>query len=277
MNGKLGLSLILFASLLLVAVGLSVGGPQTKCPVMGGKINPELYADVEGHRIYVCCQGCIATVKADPAKYLAKIKANGEEAATLCKCGEVKGSAECKAAAKAKDGSTCAAHRGKGNAECKASCGTCPVAAKLTAAKAEVSADCPDGACAATVKAKAKPAASAKVPTLETSALAALIQAKTPLVLLDARSGKWDDGRRLPGAKQLHPKATEAEAAKLIPAKDSLVVTYCSNVKCQASPQLAKRLRGYGYTNVIEYPQGIDGWVEAGHPVTKPEAEKAKE
>ena len=38
---------------------------QTVCPVMGEKINKELFVDVDGKRIYVCCDGCIAEVKAD--------------------------------------------------------------------------------------------------------------------------------------------------------------------------------------------------------------------
>jgi len=73
---------------------------QTTCPVMGNKINKSLYADVDGKRVYVCCQGCIAAIKADPDKYLAKIAAKGETVAEtppmLCgKCGQLKGTEEC--------------------------------------------------------------------------------------------------------------------------------------------------------------------------------------
>ena len=50
---------------------------QTHCPVMGGKINPNSYADVEGKRIYVCCPGCIPTIKKDPAKYIKKREDQG--------------------------------------------------------------------------------------------------------------------------------------------------------------------------------------------------------
>jgi hypothetical protein len=53
---------------------------QTTCPVMGGKINKKLFVDVKGYRIYVCCNGCVGTIKADPDKYIDKIKANGETA-----------------------------------------------------------------------------------------------------------------------------------------------------------------------------------------------------
>ncbi len=51
--------------------------PQTTCPVMGGKIDKSLYADVEGKRIYVCCESCIEKVKADPGTYIGKLEAAG--------------------------------------------------------------------------------------------------------------------------------------------------------------------------------------------------------
>jgi YHS domain-containing protein len=50
---------------------------QTTCPVMGGKIDKAQYVDVQGKRIYVCCAGCIATIKADPDKYIKQLEAEG--------------------------------------------------------------------------------------------------------------------------------------------------------------------------------------------------------
>jgi hypothetical protein len=50
---------------------------QTICPVMGGEVNKNLFVDVNGKRIYVCCGGCIATVKKDPAKYIAQMEKDG--------------------------------------------------------------------------------------------------------------------------------------------------------------------------------------------------------
>jgi YHS domain-containing protein len=50
---------------------------QTTCPVMGSKINKAQYADVKGKRIYVCCAGCIAPIKAAPDKYIKKMEAEG--------------------------------------------------------------------------------------------------------------------------------------------------------------------------------------------------------
>ncbi|VGO21448.1 efflux RND transporter periplasmic adaptor subunit [Pontiella sulfatireligans] len=53
--------------------------PQTHCPVMGGEINKEVFADHNGMRIYFCCAGCDSEFKADPEKYLMQMKAEGIE------------------------------------------------------------------------------------------------------------------------------------------------------------------------------------------------------
>jgi hypothetical protein len=53
--------------------------PQTVCPVMGGKIDKSQYIDVNGYRIYVCCAGCKSKIKADPDKFIEKMKSEGIE------------------------------------------------------------------------------------------------------------------------------------------------------------------------------------------------------
>ena len=40
-------------------------------------INPTMHVDVQGKRIYVCCQGCITKIKADPEKYISQMEAEG--------------------------------------------------------------------------------------------------------------------------------------------------------------------------------------------------------
>ena len=61
----------------LEAEGITVAKLQTECPVMGGAIDKALYVDHAGKRIYVCCQGCIATVQKDPAKTIKSMEAAG--------------------------------------------------------------------------------------------------------------------------------------------------------------------------------------------------------
>ncbi|MCB9851659.1 MAG: efflux RND transporter periplasmic adaptor subunit [Phycisphaerales bacterium] len=46
---------------------------QTLCPVMGNEIDPEVFTDFHGVRVYFCCPPCIERFKNDPEKYLAKL------------------------------------------------------------------------------------------------------------------------------------------------------------------------------------------------------------
>ena len=57
--------------------GITLDRLQTTCPVMGGEIDKALYVDHDGKRIYLCCKGCIAAVKKDPAKYVKQMEDQG--------------------------------------------------------------------------------------------------------------------------------------------------------------------------------------------------------
>jgi hypothetical protein len=45
--------------------------------VTGEGINTNLFVDVKGKRIYVCCAGCISPIKKDPAKFITKMEKEG--------------------------------------------------------------------------------------------------------------------------------------------------------------------------------------------------------
>ena len=108
------------------------------------------------------------------------------------------------------------------------------------------------------------------MPMVNTAAIRALVNSKTKMIVLDARSGKWDDGKRIPGAKQLSPDATKNDIKKAVGEdKNALIITYCGGPQCPLSSKLAERLKKMGYTNVIEYPEGMPGWTEAGGKMGK--------
>jgi len=50
---------------------------QTTCPVKGGTIDKAVYVDYQGKRIYACCPGCLPQIQREPAKYVAKLEAQG--------------------------------------------------------------------------------------------------------------------------------------------------------------------------------------------------------
>jgi len=41
---------------------------------MGGKANPNIFAECQGQRLYFCCPGCPGVFQKDPEKYLNKQK-----------------------------------------------------------------------------------------------------------------------------------------------------------------------------------------------------------
>ena len=48
-------------------------GQQTKCPVMGGDINKDIFIEYKGKKVYFCCGGCDDMFLKDPEKYIAKL------------------------------------------------------------------------------------------------------------------------------------------------------------------------------------------------------------
>lgn len=72
----------LFLALLLTAFAAgslwaAEAKPQTLCPVLGGNVDKNVYADYQGKRIYFCCQGCDTEFKKNPEKYMKKLEEQG--------------------------------------------------------------------------------------------------------------------------------------------------------------------------------------------------------
>lgn len=77
MKRTLSLVMMLVFALTMMAFADDNKGNQTKCPVMGGDINKEVFTDYKGYRVYFCCAGCDKKFEAEPKKYLEKLKADG--------------------------------------------------------------------------------------------------------------------------------------------------------------------------------------------------------
>jgi YHS domain-containing protein len=70
---------ILLLALSLAGAAFAAGPPassqdQALCPVMGGKANPNIYADYQGQRVYFCCPACPGVFQKDPGKYENKLQ-----------------------------------------------------------------------------------------------------------------------------------------------------------------------------------------------------------
>jgi rhodanese-related sulfurtransferase len=96
------------------------------------------------------------------------------------------------------------------------------------------------------------------------SALVDLLGAGTPVQFVETLRAEHFAQGHLPGAVHIHFEEVEARAPELLPDKDALIVTYCSNTACQNSRIAAEKLTKLGYTDVRRYEEGKQDWSEAG-------------
>ncbi len=46
---------------------------QKICPVMGQPVDPNVFVEYQGKKVYFCCDDCKAQFQADPEKYISKL------------------------------------------------------------------------------------------------------------------------------------------------------------------------------------------------------------
>jgi rhodanese-related sulfurtransferase len=93
------------------------------------------------------------------------------------------------------------------------------------------------------------------------------IRAGTPMHLVESLPEKYYRDGHLPGAILLPHDEVHARAQDVLPATDDLIVVYCANTACRNSRIAAQTLASMGYTNVAEYEEGKQDWIEAGLPI----------
>ena len=87
------------------------------------------------------------------------------------------------------------------------------------------------------------------------------------VTLIEALPEKYWRDSHLPGALQMDYTEMSEKAHDLLPDKGATIVVYCASTQCQNSSKAARTLEDLGYTNVREYTQGKQHWLEAGLPV----------
>ena len=106
-----------------------------------------------------------------------------------------------------------------------------------------------------------------KVPDISHADLQAAIAKKSAVILDVNGSDSFKEGR-IPGA--IDYIANEAKLAALLPKdKKALIVAYCGNEYCSAYQAAASAAVALGYTNVVHYKPGIDGWKKSGAKIEK--------
>ncbi|MDQ3716939.1 MAG: rhodanese-like domain-containing protein [Actinomycetota bacterium] len=95
-----------------------------------------------------------------------------------------------------------------------------------------------------------------------------------PTTVVEALGPMYFEDAHIPGALNLPHDHVDELAPKLLADKDAVVVVYCSNAECQNSAVASKRLARLGYTNVFEYEEGKQDWIDAGLPTESGQASR---
>lgn len=75
------------------------------------------------------------------------------------------------------------------------------------------------------------------------------------------------DKKHLPGSVNIPEESPDfaQQVQQMVPDKSTPVIVHCSSMECQASTRAARKLEGAGYTNVVDFKAGLQGWQEAGN------------
>jgi rhodanese-related sulfurtransferase len=107
----------------------------------------------------------------------------------------------------------------------------------------------------------------ATVAQISRESLQQKLESGADFVLVDALPPMSYATSHLPGAINLPPESVDGRAQRRIPDRSTEIVVYCSDVTCNSSVVVAKRLIELGYENVTHYAEGKNDWVAAGLPL----------
>jgi rhodanese-related sulfurtransferase len=102
--------------------------------------------------------------------------------------------------------------------------------------------------------------------SIDRDGVSAVIDAGTAIVV-EALPAPYYEDAHLPGAQNLPRDSDEATITEVLPDRGTTVVVYCSNLACQNSTILSRRLVQLGYADVRDYEAGKEDWITAGLPV----------
>jgi rhodanese-related sulfurtransferase len=89
---------------------------------------------------------------------------------------------------------------------------------------------------------------------------------KEDVILIDVLDPEEFNKSHIKGAINIPLQKIASEAKKRFKPGDMIVV-YCSNKACTASPTAARKLEEVGFTNVHDFEGGKQEWKDAGLPM----------
>lgn len=105
----------------------------------------------------------------------------------------------------------------------------------------------------------------ASAPVVSTPTLVSLLTAGAPVALIDCRAADALAEPRIPGSMVFVAGWNEDGIAGRFPSKDILMVLYDGGA-ISVRGEVRRLFSEAGFTNILQYPDGIQGWIAAGQP-----------
>ena len=104
---------------------------------------------------------------------------------------------------------------------------------------------------------------------IDARTLATRLESQTPPVIIDVLPRDSYQSEHLPGAKSI-PYEEDNFVQRVQEAagdKQQEVLVYCASKQCDLSPKAGEALESAGFSNVIDFEAGVEGWKSAGYRV----------
>ena len=123
-----------------------------------------------------------------------------------------------------------------------------------------------DAAVSVAVQAPVPPVAPQAVQYITREKLQEMMAADKDLLIIDVLDAASFAKQHIEGAVNIPLARIGTEMGGYFAAipKDRAMVVYCASQKCKASTKAAELLMANGYSNVVDYENGLAEWVEAG-------------
>ena len=95
------------------------------------------------------------------------------------------------------------------------------------------------------------------------------IKNQLPTQIVEALPQRYFDDAHLPDAINIPHDEVRDLAGSMLPNKEAFIVVYCANTPCNNSKIATNTLMQMGYSNVFEYVEGKQDWIEANYPLEK--------
>lgn len=100
------------------------------------------------------------------------------------------------------------------------------------------------------------------------------LSGESPIPVVNVLPEEYYEAKHIPGSVNI-PHSDEGftqRVLELVDDQDEPVIVYCANTQCDASVKAARTLEQAGFSNVMDFEDGTEGWAEAGYELEGSEA-----